>query len=391
MSDETLSPQDAMAFAEAVYGIRQTPSVRAGFAMSLPNHCLGTDWDLGAAQSIQGVSGPVVPTPSGFAAVVPGSGRRGSEIVVATRGSVGAFNGPDWTSNFRAAYAVGPAGTQVHKGFHEIFKTLIGAVREQMRRLGARNRRTIHCVGHSLGGALANLMAVALQEETRADVKLYTFGAPRVGDMFFSRAATKNLAAGNIHRVYNVSDPVPMIPLFPYMHAAFDEDGIRVGSPTLRIFSGNHLIQPGYVQTTPPGASWLQLRAGSPEHRRPFSFADWLDDMEGTPIIPFSSSVLSAIGRALDAVRTVFLDLCGIGLQGVVTLADQIAMLMIRAVEISREISQQVLRLIRLVLRWAGRKVIESAAELTRAFLNYVLELVLRPIAAMADRALAQL
>lgn len=389
MTDETLSPQDAMAFAEAVYGIRQSPSVRAGFAMSLPNHGLGTDWDLEAAHSIQGVSGPLGPTRSGFAAVVPGSGRRGSEIVVATRGSTGAFTGPDWTSNFRAAYAVGPAGTQVHKGFLDIFTSLIGAVREQMRRLGSRNRRTIHCVGHSLGGALANLMAVALQEETRADVKLYTFGAPRVGDMFFSRTATKNLAAENIYRVYNVSDPVPMVPLFPYMHAAFDADGIRVGTPTLRIFSGNHLIQPGYVQTTPPGASWSQMRAGSPDHDKALSFATWLDRIAET-MIPLSAWGLWALGRAIDILLTTAVGLFGIGLQARLTLADRLAMLLIRAVEVSRELGEQVLRLIRLILRWAGRKVIEPAAELTRAFLGYVLELVVRPIVSMADRALAQ-
>lgn len=390
MTDETLSPHDAMAFAEAVYGIRQTASVRAGFAMSLPNHGLGADWDLDAAQSVQGVSGPLGPTRSGFAAVVPGAGRRSSEIVVASRGSVGAFTGPDWTSNARAAYAVGPGGTLVHKGFNEIFKSLIGAVREQIRRLGPRNRRTIHCVGHSLGGALANLMALTLQEETRAEVRLYTFGAPRVGDTFFSRAATRNLAAGNIHRVYNVSDPVPMVPLFPYMHAAFDQDGIRIGTPALNIFSGNHRIQPGYVQRTPPGASWSQLRAGSLDHCKALSLATWLDRI-GENMIPLSAWGLWALGRAIDALLTMWVGLCGIGLHVGLTLADQLAMLLVRATEVSREMSEQVLQLIRLILRWAGRKVIESAAELTRAFLTYVLELVIRPIVAMADRALGQI
>ncbi len=72
----------------------------------------------------------------------------------------------------------------------------------------------IHCVGHSLGGALATLAANWLKSfpEVNAKVHLYTFGAPRVGGKSFSMNATQRL--DSIFRCVNGADPVPKVPVY---------------------------------------------------------------------------------------------------------------------------------------------------------------------------------
>lgn len=75
----------------------------------------------------------------------------------------------------------------------------------------------VHCIGHSLGGAIANLAAEWAANTLNKKVKLYTFGSPRVGFASggFANKLTTALLPENIHRVYHNNDPVPMIPTFP--------------------------------------------------------------------------------------------------------------------------------------------------------------------------------
>lgn len=49
----------------------------------------------------------------------------------------------------------------------------------------------VYVTGHSLGGAIATLTAARMIEEGRTtpeQLKLYTFGSPRVGDLDFARS-----------------------------------------------------------------------------------------------------------------------------------------------------------------------------------------------------------
>lgn len=70
------------------------------------------------------------------------------------------------------------------------------------------------CVGHSLGGALSSLAAVDLREIISKDdtqIRLITFGAPRVGDFRWSLYIQSKLK-GKIHRWVNKADVVPHLP-----------------------------------------------------------------------------------------------------------------------------------------------------------------------------------
>jgi len=74
---------------------------------------------------------------------------------------------------------------------------------------------TINVVGHSLGGALANIFASLLHAEAPdLDVNLITFGAPRVGDAKFNEFLRYRHGKGKLKllRVVAGRDPITMIP-----------------------------------------------------------------------------------------------------------------------------------------------------------------------------------
>src|SRR5262249_17886627 len=102
----------------------------------------------------------------------------------------------------------------------------------------------IHCVGHSLGGAVANLVAYYLKSSYANDVKLYTFGAPRVGTYFgLPKALEKKLGESNIYRVSHQLDPITMIPTFPFLHVLGNDDdrnNLTLRSPSQGPSMKNH-------------------------------------------------------------------------------------------------------------------------------------------------------
>jgi len=89
--------------------------------------------------------------------------------------------------------------------------------------------------GHSLGGALATLLAldVAVNERTPFNTPaVYTYASPKTGDPLF--ATTYNHAVPNTVRVANRLDLVPKLPLPPlYDHVLglFELNPVQLGAP----------------------------------------------------------------------------------------------------------------------------------------------------------------
>jgi len=71
--------------------------------------------------------------------------------------------------------------------------------------------------GHSLGGALATLLALDLAANTVfSHPVIYTYGSPRTGDSLF--ASTFDQVVTNSYRIENRLDIVPKLPPPPYQH-----------------------------------------------------------------------------------------------------------------------------------------------------------------------------
>ncbi|KAJ3570272.1 hypothetical protein NP233_g4513 [Leucocoprinus birnbaumii] len=78
-----------------------------------------------------------------------------------------------------------PSGVQVHDGFRNEHALTASQILDEVKKLmAAHNTKTVTCVGHSLGGALAELDAVffALNLPSTTTIKAFTYGTPRVGN-----------------------------------------------------------------------------------------------------------------------------------------------------------------------------------------------------------------
>jgi len=143
--------------------------------------------------------------------------------------------------------------------------------------------KTIHCIGHSLGGAVASLAADWIKENHSSEVKLYTFGAPRVGfGSGFGQSITNKLLAKNIHRVYHGTDPVPMVPLFPFAHAPTSGQSYYLPFGGLVVNFGAHKMR-NYI-TSIGGNDWAGVYQANPIQHSVDSIKSWLqsDTTEST-------------------------------------------------------------------------------------------------------------
>lgn len=94
-----------------------------------------------------------------------------------------------------------------HRGFYKAFIALREFVEPYLENFWV--NQTIIVCGHSLGGAIALLLADFIKRRPGApQVLLYTYGAPRAGDRTFVEAS-KDLVH---HRIVNHNDVVPSLP-----------------------------------------------------------------------------------------------------------------------------------------------------------------------------------
>jgi hypothetical protein len=93
--------------------------------------------------------------------------------------------------------------------------------------------KTLTICGHSLGGALATLLAMDVAVNTEfTDPMVYSYASPRAGDGAF--AATYDHAVQRTCRIANRMDLVPKLPLPPlYEHVAglYDLNPVTFGPP----------------------------------------------------------------------------------------------------------------------------------------------------------------
>lgn len=104
----------------------------------------------------------------------------------------GTEKGIDWINNFQFRQQIYPYGDEstTDVRFHRGFMMAYFAVRDRLlEAVRQYPNTTIGVTGHSLGGAIATIAALDVQynitQHTGQTIKLYTFGAPRVGNPAF--------------------------------------------------------------------------------------------------------------------------------------------------------------------------------------------------------------
>ena len=100
-------------------------------------------------------------------------------------------------------------GTKIHQGFKEEVDKIYDVVLVKVERLVGHK---IWVTGHSLGGAMATILAQRLEFTGGHDVDtLYTYGSPRAGGPKFRAWCDKHLKH---QRFVNNNDVVPCVPTF---------------------------------------------------------------------------------------------------------------------------------------------------------------------------------
>lgn len=142
---------------------------------------------------------------------------KGTDAVVAIRGTEGIL---EWIRDLHAKLVDFPAtpGGKVEQGFAQFYASLRTGpggnhprVAEVLDQLVPAGVTTLRLTGHSLGSALATLLAAEVAVHTRFQSPVvYTFASPRVGDKVF--AGTYDSLVQTSWRISNMNDIIPHLP-----------------------------------------------------------------------------------------------------------------------------------------------------------------------------------
>jgi len=106
-------------------------------------------------------------------------------------------------------------GIRLHKGFRDASVTVMQGIDESSL------EKTVHVTGHSLGGAIAQIIGMWLHRKDH-NVQVFSYGSPKVSNEIMSGGQPTHW------RVVRLSDPIPFTPIWPYAHT-----GLFIDSQTL--------------------------------------------------------------------------------------------------------------------------------------------------------------
>ncbi|WNZ56688.1 lipase family protein [Microbulbifer sp. MKSA007] len=279
-------------------------------------------------------------------------------------------------------------GGAVHQGFYYTFESLLPQL-EQFAQNLPNDVHTIHCLGHSLGGALATLAADWLSSNTGKSIKLYTFGSPRVGLDHFANSCKRKLKSENIYRVYHRADPVPMVPTWPFIHVPNGGTGdFELPTPSLNP-KISHSSQTYVKSVSPNGTSldWDTVKLQKPKGNLEKSVEAWL---RSDGVLSLTMNTAWIAGEALLWVLKKITHLAGISLVvaggTTFTLLDRLAIFLHKAYQISKDISFWILRLIRRLAQLIGLAIVEGT-DITVSFIRMVFLRMHRAVSDLVMRA----
>jgi len=106
-------------------------------------------------------------------------------------------------------------GIYLHKGFRDASTTIMQILDESYT-----VEHTVHITGHSLGGAISQIIGMWLHKRGH-NVQIFSYGSPKVSNQVLDSQPTH-------WRVVRRSDPIPFTPPWPYSHT-----GLFIDSQTL--------------------------------------------------------------------------------------------------------------------------------------------------------------
>lgn len=329
-------------------------------------------------------------TKDGFGLCARGSGIYKEDMFLIFRGTTEANNKADFVTDARIGLGRSKTGLPVHVGFNHTFNSMLEDIQKYI--TDEKIPGTVHCIGHSLGGSVASLAADWISQKLEKSVKLYTFGAPRVGTEWFVKRTTASIGHLNMHRVYHRTDPVPLVALYPFMQAPYAQTGHFIYS-SYPLTSGDAHMMANYVKSV-TRKSWLEL-SEIPDHPYTLESAleTWLKSK--SPVDPSSASFWRWIDAALIYVIKKVAMSAIISLQGafisMFTIADKIAYILAEGINVADSVSVWVEHLMRKLMQALNMTVPSNKKELTKQLIKQVLVRIKDKAAKDASNALKKL
>jgi triacylglycerol lipase len=298
-------------------------------------------------------------TTSGFGYVLNFERGGLNHAVIAIRGTRPELGWYDLGTDFRFAHTgFGPYG-RVHRGFANAFASiLLQLQRNEAAILGA---DVVHCVGHSLGGAIATLAAGHYAANNKA-VRLYTFGSPRVGYNDAHMAFERGIGKDNIFRVAHNRDPITMVATYPYAHvlAPYTEpNNMTLSSPNPSISFDNHDMY-AYDRRIRPDFDWGAMRglAAACDHSNKRLAEALLADTSMSWFRKMTTSTLAALLTMFEDVLRGAAHLFYDAVTGI----DLVAAVVCDGIKLLGTVGEKLKYLLRLAAKWADIPVANDAS-----------------------------
>lgn len=308
--------------------------------------------------------------------------------IIATRGTRPELGAPDLLTDARAGMTGFGDYGPVHKGFKKTYDSVMANLAHENGAL--MDADVVHCVGHSLGGGVATLFA-AHYARLGKQVKLYTFGSPRVGAFSSYKAMHQSIGQQNIYRVSHDLDPVSLIAPFPYIHvnpSPADTNNMTLPSPTASVFSLANHDMGAYINSMAPDpfATWMRARAMSrrTEHDNSVLASELLHDGSRTNWVQYASAktlglLFKLFAHVLKGISTSLI----LGLTAIDLLAEMIHNGMTKIAGLG----EQVFTLLRRAAEWAGITM-GAGAQFTTQIIGRILSMMMSRLNTMAAHAL---
>lgn len=294
----------------------------------------------------------------------------------------------DWLTNGNLTTSRSESGHLVHEGFHTAFNTMKPRLKEFVSVINQPRHgiHTVHCVGHSLGGALATLCANWIG--TNKTTYLYTFGSPRAGLAGFAENITQKLSSEKIFRAYHKTDPVPKLLPWPYAHVPFSGVDYYLPSPGSH-FSATYHGMDMYKATIQREGNWAQLKGFTEDKKSDFGIARWLESngrnsLTVTVIGWLEQALVYVLKKCLGAAHTALAGMVG----GGITLIDKLAYILAKGINLADNISKWILLFIKKIMQVLGMTVVSDKLELTQNFIRRILLRLQREVTIASQKAL---
>ncbi len=375
MTGVALTPVFAANLASDVYGLKDIDGPRA-FNLKYKDA-----FNLDSSSMVKGKTGGIIVNKKHVMAFFGvGKGKYKGQAFVAIKGTASLY---DALTDLNAGVHSSHTGFKVHQGFYYAFDSILTELRQFISSL--KGVSVVHCVGHSLGGAVATLAADWIKANSAiSSVRLYTFGSPRVGLENFAAKCASRLVAMNIHRLYHRTDPVPMVPTWPFFHVPMEE-GYLVNSPVAVVPWEYHKMK-HYIRSAEKVGDWTGFAKYRPVNYMDSAIEHWL---KSDGVVTFVASTLEILDAAFIYVIKKILNISGIAIVlgggATFTLLDRMAMYMAKGAKASTDLSIWVYHLVKKMAALIGIKVKEGM-DFTVTFIRHVFMSLHRKISAMVWR-----